>query len=285
MVVSNRDAALAAIRPRGDRTTSHWGAQGSISDVFSAYLVSGPRGTYLVEHLTLRDRRSATPPRSGCRRHAPDALPAPGRGRRRPQHLRHLDGQPGRRGRLYLIAETGGAVELLLYARTGPAGSRRQPWFGKTKQLLTTDPDREPRVRRVGPGRRPRLGAVAGREADWRCCCVRQRRAAARPTRTTVRHASASARRTRCSARRAPRRAGPSTWAGRDADVVRSGAPSCQLSQQPRTAALGAAAHGLPLSVQDPWIPPPDTGVASARTARLRPHSGRLPRRGRSGSP
>jgi len=106
-----------------------WAGHGSLRHVFDAALVSGPRGPYLFEHRTLADQRL---------------------GNAAPFRLRKLDTRRMRfrrpaeaaadrsvfgssyatqdaRGRLHVIAETGGAgrTTCVLYTRTGTPNSRR----------------------------------------------------------------------------------------------------------------------------------------------------------------
>ncbi len=130
-----------------------WATSGTIAGVSGAELVTGPRGTYLFDH------RSLAAQRTGSFR-APFALRSLDTRRLRWRSSRAFAAdrsifgtstaiQDGR-GRIHVIADTGGAglTNCVLYTRTGP---RRSSWFGKTTVLFRTiSSDREPVFTRVG---------------------------------------------------------------------------------------------------------------------------------------
>jgi hypothetical protein len=143
-----------------------WGAQGVIRAIDGAELVSGPRGTYLFEHRSLRAQRTGS-------FWAPfgfsslDTRRLRWRTARAAAADRSIFGSStaiqDARGRIHVVADTGGAglTTCVLYARTGPKGSRRQPWFGKTTILFRTIRDElEPTNVRVAAGPNGRGYAV-----------------------------------------------------------------------------------------------------------------------------
>jgi hypothetical protein len=135
-----------------------WGAQGLVRDLDNGELVSGPRGTYLFEHNSLADQRTFGFEAPFYFR-ALDTRRLRWRAPRSAAADRSIFGTStaiqDARGRIHVVAETGGAglTTCVLYARTGPKGSRRQPWFGKTTVLFRTIRDElEPSTVRVAAG-------------------------------------------------------------------------------------------------------------------------------------
>ena len=130
-----------------------WAATGAVAGVSGAELLTGSRGTYLFDHRSLAAQRTG-------RFAAPFALRSLDTRRLRWRSARPLAADRSifgtstaiqdARGRIHVIADTGGAgiTNCVLYTRTGP---RRSSWFGKTTVLFRTiSNDREPVFSRVG---------------------------------------------------------------------------------------------------------------------------------------
>ena len=165
-----------------------WGAQGLVRGMDNAELVSGPRGTYLFEHRSLAAQRTggfsapfgfSSLDTRRLRWRAPRTAAAD----------RSIFGTStaiqDARGRIHVVAETGGAglTTCVLYTRTGPVGSRRQPWFGKTTILFRTIRDAlEPSTVRVAAGADGRGFAVwDDQNGDMWATPLRQARGEYRP--------------------------------------------------------------------------------------------------------
>jgi hypothetical protein len=162
-----RDGRIVAIFGTGERTRwrvfgggdlydiNAWAASGTLEGISGAELVTGPRGTYILDHRSLAAQRTGSFA-------APFAL--------RSLDTRRLRWRPSRafaadrsifgtstaiqdaRGRIHVVGDTGGAglTNCVLYTRTS---SRRSSWFGKTTVLFRTiSNDREPIFSRVGAG-------------------------------------------------------------------------------------------------------------------------------------
>jgi hypothetical protein len=165
-----------------------WASQGGLRTGTQPELVTGPRGTYLLEQmLPLHQDRGAFRVRSF------DAKRARWRAPRRAIADRVIRGDSGfaedAAGRLHLITDTliTSRVGCVIYARTSP---KRSSWFGRSTTLYrTTRPARFPEAVQVAAGANGRGVAV------WQDASAARTGGHVRATR--LRQAGGHARRTR----------------------------------------------------------------------------------------